>query len=70
MDRPTKRFLVTYRDTHDPDNGGVWRCFAYDADHAREKFWDEPDVDGWHIVNVDRPRDAHGKVRTDLDREP
>lgn len=70
MARPTKRWVVRY--DNGPDSGCPtfeYRCFAYDAEHAEEKFYDDPIAEGFHVISVDRPRDGWGKVRTDYDRE-
>lgn len=73
--RPTKRFIVRYTDENDSGCPVMeWRCFAYDFEHAREKFiesdFDEfGDWTGWNVLSVDRPRDASGKVITRFDRE-
>lgn len=72
MDRPTKRFIVTYQGAErDPGMGTMtWGCYAYSAEHAEQKFLDSgADEEGWEVVSVDRPKDGWGKVTTRLDRE-
>lgn len=70
MDRPTKKFVVTYTDTCDRNRREIWRCFAFDAQHAEEKFYDTfpCEEEGWEFLSVDRPRDVHGRVDTQYDR--
>lgn len=73
MSRPTKRYIVSYRNQCLPDYHGEnpimqWNCFAYDAEHAGMRFYDGLDSEGWEIVSIDRPRDGWGKVTTRYDR--
>lgn len=67
--RPTKRWIVTYRAD---ECSAPMTCsyFAWDREHAIEKFladelWSESD-----IVSVDRPRLHNGNVDTSRDRQP
>lgn len=68
--KPTMRFIVSYTCTADPTGFGIatWRCYAFDAEHAKQKFLECSPDDGWLVVRVERPRTAHGKVYTSFDR--
>ena len=47
------RFELTYRDSCDEFNTGIQSVWAYDVEHAIEKFYDAPDADcGWELVSV------------------
>jgi len=48
-------FRVIYCDTADQDNDGESLLWAYDKEHAEERFYDTPD-DGWRILSITRPR--------------
>jgi hypothetical protein len=48
------RFRLKYRDAGAPDFD--WFTWAYDTEHAAEKFYDSDDG-GWKILSVDRVRD-------------
>lgn len=44
-------FEVRYRDAHDPCFPiFTWRTWAYDAEHAIDKFYMSDDDDGWTVV--------------------
>lgn len=50
-------FRIGYRDNDDPASPDfVERTWAYDAEHATDKFYDAPDADGWRITSVDKVR--------------
>lgn len=49
-------FAVAYEDSFDPFNKGVIRTWAYDEEHAYEKFYDSDDADGWTVTKVVRVR--------------
>lgn len=66
--KPTKRYLVTYTDDCDRTRREIWGCFAFNEEHAAEKFYDSDNGEGWELVSVDRPRDLHGRVDTSRDR--
>lgn len=71
IDRPMKRWIVRYDDG--PSSGCPvmeYRCFAYDAEHAEDKFYDDPMAEGFVVLSVDRPRRPCGKVDTQFDRKP
>ena len=46
-------YAITYRNDGEDDG---WRdtvhMYGYDEEHARDRFYDEPDSDGWRIVKV------------------
>jgi hypothetical protein len=66
---PTLRFIVRYHVAGPGTETFEWRCFAFDADHAAEKFLDN--AGGWtedDIVSVDRPRGTSGRVDRRFDR--
>ena len=65
---PMKRWVVTYTDDCDRSRRETWGCYDYDAEHARRKFEDSDNGEGWEFISVDRPRDAHGKVDKSRDR--
>lgn len=52
---PLYLYRFTYTDVSDPGFGqATWRCWAYDKEHAREKFFDTPDGDDWRVLKVAR----------------
>jgi len=67
-ERPTKRYIVRYQDESGPSGIIEWWCFAFDALHAEEMFYEGIDSDGWEVVSVDRPKLPCGKVDTQYDR--
>ena len=44
------KYAVRYQDEHDEHNNGLWHCWAYDGEHAIEKFYTSEDADGWVVV--------------------
>lgn len=52
------RFKIIYRDRVDAGSSDfdtyVW---AYDAEHAEDKFFDSPDDDGWEIVLLSKVKE-------------
>jgi hypothetical protein len=46
-----KLFRIAYR-----DGAGcptfTQTCWAYDREHAEERFLDAPDADGWEIISI------------------
>lgn len=50
------RFEIAYCDDGDRHNGGTVRCWAYDAEHAEDVFYESPDADGWEVLSVRRIR--------------
>lgn len=51
-------FAVAYEDSFDRFNRGVIRTWAYDAEHAEEKFYDSDDAEGWQVTKVAPVRDS------------
>lgn len=50
-------FRVEYTDQHDPAFGkDVIRLWAYDTNHAEERFVESEDADGWKVLSVERVR--------------
>jgi hypothetical protein len=49
-------YEIRYRDGGDGHFEATCRCYAYDAEHAQEKFLGGPDADGWEILGVKRVR--------------
>lgn len=49
-------FAIAYEDQFDSGNKGVMRTWAYDAEHAEEKFYDSDDADGWVVKKIARVR--------------
>lgn len=47
-------FEISYRDRFDPFNTGTSRYWAYDSEHAVEKFYDSEDSDGWEATSFKR----------------
>lgn len=74
MSKPTKRFVIKYTDANDKGCPVFeWKCYAYDTEHAREKFIESDSEEfgewtGWEILSIDRPRTPFGKVETKFDR--
>ena len=67
--KPTKRWIVTYQ----ADEGCAprrWSCFAWDREHAIERFLADDLWSMSDIVSVERPRLHNGKVDTSRDRQP
>ncbi|MHB8330765.1 MAG: hypothetical protein ACYDDA_13725 [Acidiferrobacteraceae bacterium] len=57
------RYAIKYRDAHDPCCPEmVWHCWAYNLDHAEEKFYGDGD-EGWRIVSLARVSDAASQHR-------
>ena len=59
------RYRIMYRGTED-DPGQLdqpWHCWAYNLEHAEEKFYDCGDDDGWRIVSLARVSDAGSQHR-------
>lgn len=51
-------FLLRYKDKHDPASPTFeWRTWAYDSDHALDKFYDSDDQ-GWKVVSWERVQDS------------
>ena len=46
-------YRVKYRDVSDHYNDGTCAYWAYDAEHALDRFYDSPD-DGWEHVGIPR----------------
>lgn len=66
---PTKRFIVKYKGSEGGGPEMNWHTYAYDAEHAGDKFYEgSPDDEGWEIVSIDRPKDPRGKIDTKFDR--
>lgn len=56
-----RTYTVSYTDTHDPlCPTFTWRCRAYSAEHAEEKFFDQDDFDngneGWKVLTIEREK--------------
>ena len=52
------RFRIVYRDLDDPGfPESDWLAWAYDAEHAEDKFYDSEDAWGWKIVSISRVRE-------------
>lgn len=47
-------YEVAYRDGGAGEFSATWRCYAYDAEHAQEKFLEGPDADGWEMLGAKR----------------
>lgn len=46
------RFTIEYTDECDPGFGvQTWSTWAYDAEHAIDKFYDNPD-EGWTALRI------------------
>jgi len=47
------RYAVRYTDATDPGcPEDVWHCWAYNLDHAEDKFYETDE--GWHILSLAR----------------
>lgn len=47
------RYRIEYRDAGDsgcPIFKGIYR--GYTAEHARERFWEADEDDGWEIISI------------------
>lgn len=55
-------FAIAYEDTCDRFNTGVSRIWAYDAEHAEEKFYDGDDS-GWRATKIARVRESPAENR-------
>lgn len=44
-------YQIKYRDLNPACPVFTWRRFAYDADHAMERWFDGPADDGWQLVS-------------------
>lgn len=50
-------YKIVYRDRGDPTFGqDTIRLWAYDKEHAEERFYDDPD-ETWTIVSIKRVRE-------------
>lgn len=56
------RYEIEYKD---PDPGCPvfeWRCWAYNSEHAIEKFYEGPEDNDWELLRIarmsDRPRSS------------
>lgn len=51
-------FEIKYRDEGDPASPTFeQKEWAYDPEHAEDKFWDAPDSDGWRILSITKVRE-------------
>jgi hypothetical protein len=52
-------YVITYTDSSDPDFPDMtWKTWAYDSDHALDKFYDSGDDDGWKAKSWRRETEA------------
>lgn len=53
------RFVIMYRDSDPACPAFDWRCWAYDTEHALDKFWSasDGDGDGWTVLSTARAED-------------
>lgn len=51
-----KVFEIEYRDEDPGCPVFTWRCRAHDKEHARDKFLDGLDGDGWEICSIRQVR--------------
>lgn len=47
-------FAVAYEDACDHFNTGTSRVWAYDWEHAQEKFFESDDAEGWRITKISK----------------
>lgn len=48
------RYEITYSDAVNGNDAmfyGTWRCWAYDSEHAIEKFTEGGDGEGWRLIS-------------------
>jgi hypothetical protein len=46
------KYKMEYEDPYEPGFGrSSWYCYAYNKEHAEEKFYDAGDDDGFEIVS-------------------
>lgn len=53
-----KLFEVTYRGEEQDAPTNTWRCRAFDADHAEDKFVCGSEDDGWRVLSVRQVREV------------
>ena len=52
------RFKIIYRSDHDPGFGqDEWFTWAYDVEHAEDKFYESDDDGWWRIVSTSKVRE-------------
>lgn len=49
-----KAYRVTYRDDSEGSPDFSYTVHALNVEHARDRFYDGPDADGWLLVSIDR----------------
>lgn len=62
------QYLLRYKDKDDPASPTFdWKTWAYDSEHALDKFYDSDD-EGWKIVSWERVKDGaqHRARRHDM----
>jgi hypothetical protein len=61
-------YEITYRDSSDVCNNGKQRVWAYNQEHATDKFYDAPDADGWVAAKIARVP-PHGLMHRAIQHE-
>lgn len=54
-------FAIDYQDDYDRHNNGTWKCWAYDEEHAAEKFYGSEDAEGWRINAIRKVKETSNK---------
>lgn len=52
------RYELVYRDNSDMSPEATQVVWAYDQEHAIEKFFDGPDFEGWTLLKIARVNDV------------
>jgi len=51
-------FRIRYKDRWDPAFGeDVWRTWAYDSEHAQDRFHEADEDEGWEILSIEKVRE-------------